>query len=143
MIVLDTTILVYALGANHRLRTPCIQLIEALGRGSLRGTTTPEVIQEFVHVRARRRGREDATRLGRAYAELLSPLIEVGRSDLERGLDLYMGLSGLGCFDAVLAAAALRSPAEALVSADVAFAAVPGLDVVDPSDPSFLNLLGL
>lgn len=54
MIVLDTTVLVDVAIAEER--------IEA--------TTTAEVIQAFVHVRARRRDRGDAA-LGRDYAELL------------------------------------------------------------------------
>ena len=77
MIVLDTTVLVYAKGDDHPLRSPARELIEAIADQRIEATTTPEVIQEFVHVRARRRGREDAANLGRDFAELLSPLARV------------------------------------------------------------------
>jgi predicted nucleic acid-binding protein len=60
MIVLDTTVLVYAKGTDHPLRVPCRQLIQAVAERQIAATTTIEVIQEFVHMRARRRGREDA-----------------------------------------------------------------------------------
>ncbi len=127
MIVLDTTVLVYAVGERHELREPSQQLLRAIGDGALQATSTPEVIQEFVHVRARRRDREDASALGTAYCELLAPLMLVDEDDLRMGLALYERRNGLGCFDAVLAAAARRRGAAALVSADRAFAAVPEL----------------
>lgn len=77
MIVLDTTVLVYAVGGDHPLAGPCRRLVDAIGEGRLEATTTAEVIQGFVHVRARRRTRHDAAELGRSYAELLSPLLAV------------------------------------------------------------------
>lgn len=122
MIVLDTTVLVYAKGIDHPLRGPCRDLVAAVAAGELEATTSVEAIQEFVHVRARRRGRSDAAALGRDYAELLSPLLPVDRDDLDRGLALYERSKGLGAFDAILAAAAEAAGAEALVSADAAFA---------------------
>lgn len=84
MIVLDTTVLVYAKGAEHPLRDPCRDLVAAIADERIAATTTAEVIQEFVHVRARRRDRSDAAALGRVtYAELLSPLLTINRGHLE------------------------------------------------------------
>jgi predicted nucleic acid-binding protein len=122
VIVLDTTVLVYAVGAEHALREPCRDLITAIAAGRVRATTTVEVLQEFTHVRARRRGREDAARLARDYLDVLSSLVIVGEEDLREGLRLYARGDRLGAFDAVLAATASRANAVALVSADVAFA---------------------
>lgn len=45
MILLDTTILVYAVGTDHHLREPCRQLLEGVRDGRLRACTTVEVIQ--------------------------------------------------------------------------------------------------
>lgn len=132
MIVLDTTVLVYAKGGEHPLREPCRDLIAAIARGEIRATTTVEAIQEFVHVRARRRGREDAAALGRDYAELLSPLLMVDRESLQEGLTTFERVKSLGAFDAVLAVAAAASGATAVVSADGGFGDVPGLRHVSP-----------
>jgi uncharacterized protein len=141
VIVVDTTVLVYAVGDEHALARPSRELVEAIGAGRLAATTTAEVIQEFVHVRARRRGRPDAVRLGRAYSELLAPLLPVERAVLERGLRLFERFPGLGAFGAVLAASALDSSATAFVSADRAFAAVPRLRVVELGSPALDELL--
>lgn len=141
MIVLDTTVLVYAVGADHSFREPCRRLVKAIGDGDVEATTTVDVVQEFAHVRARRRDRKDAASLARDYVELLSPLLVVEEIDLREGLRLYEEGSGFGAFDAVLVAAARASGADALVSADGAFAAVPGVRHVVPDDAGVTGLL--
>jgi predicted nucleic acid-binding protein len=141
LIVLDTTILVCAMGQEHSLREPCRALIEAIGTGIVEATTTPEVIQEFVHVRARRRSRRDAAQLGKSFADLLSPLLAVGEDHLAAGLSLFQRHSTLRAFDAVLAAAALASGADALVSSDATFARVPVLNHLAPGTPEFHRLI--
>jgi uncharacterized protein len=142
VIVLDTTVLLYAVGTEHRLRTPCRTLVRAVADGAVRATTTVEVLQEFAYVRARRRGRKDAAELARDYAELLSPLLIVEESDLREGLRLFSEDTRLGSFDAVLAAAAHAAGADALVSADSAFSAVASVPHVVPDDGGVRRLLG-
>lgn len=141
MIVLDTTVLVYAVGDLHAFRAPCRQLVSAIEAGGVRATTTPEVIQEFVHVRSRRRGRPDGVELGLAYADLLAPLLVADEDALRTGLPLFGDSADLGCFDAVLAAVALDAEAAAIVSTDAAFAEVAGLRHVLPDVDGVRSLL--
>ena len=141
MIVIDTTVLVYAVGTDHPLRDRCHELIDAIAAGRLGATTTVEVLQEFAHVRARRRDRDDAARLTRDYLDLLAPLLVVGEDDLQDGLRLYARSDRLGAFDAVLAAAASRADADALVSAHAAFAEADLTHVV-PDAAGVARLLG-
>jgi uncharacterized protein len=142
MILLDTTVLVYAKGDTHPLRDPCRELIAAIADRRLDATTTVEVIQEFVHVRARRRGRADAAALGRDYAELLAPLLSPTGRHLRQGLALFERIEGVGAFDAVLAAAAVGTGVSAVVSADVGFADIPQLPHVIPDGAGVATLLG-
>jgi hypothetical protein len=141
VIVLDTTVLVYAKGAEHPLRHPCRALIAAIAERDLQATTTVEVIQEFVHVRAQRRDRADAAALGGDYAELLSPLLTPTGEHLRAGLALFERSERLGAFDAVLAASAMDSGASALISADAAFGTVPGLTHIIPDEIGIAALL--
>jgi uncharacterized protein len=141
MIVLDTTVLVYAKGADHPLRKPCRDLVAAIAEDRIEATTTAEVIQEFVHVRARRRERRDAAALGRDYATLLSPLLTITRDNLQRGLTLFETTPRLGAFDAVLAAAAAKAGATALVSADTAFADLSDISHIIPDAAGISSLL--
>ena len=141
MIVLDTTVLVYAKGAEHALRHPCRRLVAAIADGSVQATTTVEVLQEFAHVRARRRDRADAVALTRSWLELLSPLLPIDREHLLRGLGLFESHARLGAFDAILAAATLDAGGAALVSADRAFAGIHALHHVFPDDAGVARLL--
>lgn len=133
MIVLDTTVLVYAVGADHPQREPCRQIVRAIQAGALTARTTIEVIREFAHVRARRRDRHDAALLAYEFASLLQPLIVIDELDLKRGLELFEEQDHLDPFDCVLAAAVGRRGATGLVSADRAFDRVPGLATFDPA----------
>lgn len=142
MIVLDTTVLVYAKGADHPLRDPCRELIAAIAERRIEATTTVEVVQEFAHVRAQRRGRADAVALAGDYADLLSPLLSATGEHLHQGLSLFERSQSLGAFDAVLAAIALDCGTEALVSADAAFADVKGLPHITPNAAGIAKLLG-
>lgn len=141
MIILDTTVLVYAVGKEHPLRRPAQAIVEAVAQGRTQATTTVEVIQELVHVRSRRMGAKDAAALGRSYADLLSPLVAVDESHLREGLALFERTERLGCFDAVLAAVARAEERRSLVSADDAFAAVAGLRFVSLADEASLGAL--
>lgn len=140
MILLDTTVLCYAVGTEHELREPCRSLLRAIRIGDVRATTTIEVVQEFVHVRSRRRSRDNAVELARAYVHLLSPLIRTDEDTLDGALRLYVATAALGPFDALLAAAALKH-SDSLVSADRGFAAVPDLLHVVPDAAGVADLL--
>jgi len=126
VIILDTTVLVYAVGGDHPLSAPARAVITEVQGGRVRAHTTPEVIQEFAHVRARRRSREDAAALADAFATVLAPLQVVTAQHLSAGLELWRTHRQLGAFDSVLAAVAVSMDAE-LISADQAFASVTGL----------------
>lgn len=141
MIVVDTTVLVYAVGSDHALRQPCRDLVQGILDRKIEATTTVEVIQELVHVRSRRRGRADAADVGRDFADLLAPLLTVSHEDLMDGMAIYARDKHLGAFDSVLAAAAIRHGASAIVSADRGFSA--GLDVrhVIPDGKGIAELL--
>jgi len=143
VILLDTTVLVYAKGQDHSLREPCRELIQAIAERRIAATTTVEAVQEFVHVRARRRDRTDAAALGRDYAALLSPLLNATAQDLVSGLALFERTPELGAFDAVLAAAGARAGVSALVSADSTFARIPAISHVVPDRDGVTSLLAM
>ncbi len=141
MIVLDTTVLAYAVGTEHPRREPSRRLLKALGEGTVTASTTVDVIQEFAHGYARRRPRADAAAQARRYATLLTPLLSPTEADLKAGLQLFEKQERLDAFDAVLAATAIAHEAKALVSADRAFASVRRLPFAELGSPEFNALL--
>jgi predicted nucleic acid-binding protein len=141
VIVVDTTILVYASGDVHPLRDDSLRLFEAIADGRIEGTTTVEVIQEFVHVRARRQSRAEAAKSARAFADLLAPLLVASDLTVDDGLRIFEQHDSLGGFDAFLAANAIAGKADALVSADRAFSSVSRLTHIAPGTAEFERLL--
>jgi hypothetical protein len=142
LIVLDTTVFVYAVGVEHPLKESSKRVLEAVQSGAVQGATTAGVLQEFADVRARRRPRSDAVALARDFAALLSPLQRVEESDLDLGLRIFERSDQLGSFDAVLAAVAINRDAEALISTDRGFRGVRRLRHVDMGGPELDELLG-
>lgn len=140
MVLVDTPVLVYAVGGPHPLRRACQRVVSAQRRSRMDGAVTLEVIQEFAWVRARRRVRTEAVGLARRYRHLFMLLTATPR-ELELGLHLFQSYPRLGSFDAVLAAVALSRSAEALISTDRAFGDVPELGWVDPASPDVDRLL--
>jgi hypothetical protein len=142
VILLDTTVLLYAIGGDHPLKRRCAAVFDAASAGAVAATTSASVIQEFAYARARRMGRADAAEHALRYADLLAPLVPVEQRHVEPALELFAAYAGLDAFDAFLAAAALSSGAFVLVSADRAFAEVPGLRYVDPATPELDAIIG-
>jgi uncharacterized protein len=140
MILLDTTVLVYAVGTAHALRAPARTLMGAVADGNVRASTTVEVLQEFTHVRARRRDRADAAGLARDFATALTPLTTITADDLLAGLTLFERRHDVGAFDALLLAATQRCGAR-LVTADRQLVAAAPSHVLDLADPNLASLV--
>ena len=142
MILLDTNVLVYALGGPHALQRPSEALLERLREGELPGGTIGAVYLEFLYVFSRRRTRDAAAAAARDYLELLGPPLQIADDDRALAIDLYERHARLESVDALLAAVALRGQVAALVTADRSFADVPGLRALDPRSPELEAMLG-
>jgi predicted nucleic acid-binding protein len=130
----DTAVFVYAVGAEHPYRDACREIIERAGHGELAGEASTDLIQEFVHQRARRTGdRREAVRRGRLIPELCR-LHDVERRDVPVALALFSEHVRLTARDAFFAAVALNRGIDRILSPDRAFDSVPALQRVDPLD---------
>lgn len=127
----DTGVFLYATGAEHRYRAPCREIVQLAADGRLLGEASVELVQEYVHVRARRSGeRGDAVRGGR-YVSQLCRLHALEPDDLSLGASLFELSPRLQMRDAV-AATALNRGVHLILSPDRAFDEVAGLERVDP-----------
>ena len=130
MLLLDTSVLVYATGTDHPLREPAIRLLRDITAQQTVATTTPEVLQEYAHVRGKRLDRPSTLAQAERLAGLLAPLTVVGQEDVSQALRLWSKTPAIGAFDAVLASMALARN-WSVVSSDRGFGSVPGLAWVD------------
>lgn len=133
MIVLDTNVFVYASGADHPLRSPCVDLIRAAAVGRVEVTTTPPTLQEFIHVASRRGPRKAALDAARAYLDILQPLIPVGDDEMRDAITMLRSSSTIEPSDALLAAAVTRR-SYSLVTADARLARHLGRSAIGPEE---------
>lgn len=130
----DTAVFLYAVGAEHKYQRPCRHLVELASRDQIRGEASVELVQEFVHVRARRSGdRLGATRDAEDVASLCV-LHEVTELDLHLALSLFRTNSAIQMRDAIHAATALNRGIDAIVSPDRGFDDIEGLERLDPTE---------
>lgn len=131
-ILLDTTVLTYAAGdRSHRLYPPAAEIVRGIDQATIRATTTPEVLQEFMHVRSRRRTRENAQAWVERYAAMLSPLVVVGEHTILRAAQVFAERPSIGAFDAVLVAVLLEADDLELVTADRGLLQLDDVPVID------------
>jgi uncharacterized protein len=131
-IFLDANVFLYALGADSPHRAPCRAVLQAVGRGELEGVTSSEVLQEILHVRARRVNVQDAATAVRAAADLVADVLPVTSGDVLEACRLLDSHSGLGARDALHAAVMKNSQIHVLVSIDRDFDRVPHLQRLEP-----------
>jgi len=130
MLLVDTSVLVYASGTDHPLREPAIRLLRDITAQQTQATTTPEVLREYSHVRGKHLDRPSTLAQAERLAGLLAPLTVVGQQDVLGALHLWSKTPAIGAFDAVLASIALARD-WSVVSSDRGFGSVAGLTWVD------------
>lgn len=130
--LVDSAVVVYALGADSPWRQSCRQLLVQAGQQRIRAYASVEMIQELVHHRLRRSGdRALSVQQGR-YASSLFTLLNFDREVLDLSLDLTERVPTIRGRDAVHAATALAYGIDRIISPDRAFDGIPGLTRLDP-----------
>ena len=131
--LVDSAVVVYALGADSPWRQACRQVLVQAGEQRIRAYASVEMIQELVHHRLRRSGdRALAVQQGR-YASSLFTLLNFDREVLDLSLDLTERVPTVRGRDAVHAATALAYGIDRIISPDRAFDGIPGLTRLDPN----------
>jgi predicted nucleic acid-binding protein len=128
-------------GGDHPHREPCRAVVELAQTGLLLGEASPDLLQEFLHQRARRTGdRSGAAALTRDVA-LLCRFGELTEADALRALDLFERYERLTARDAVFAAFALNRGIDTILSVDADLDGIEGLTRVDPADRDAIEAL--
>lgn len=133
-VLLDSAIVIYALGRDGPLRESCRAVMTRVSRDDFRAYASVEMIQELVHHRLRRTGdRSLAAEDGRDVMAILT-VLNFDREVLDLSLDLIERIPTVRGRDAVHAATALAYGIDKIISPDAAFDNIPGLTRIDPAD---------
>jgi predicted nucleic acid-binding protein len=129
-VLVDSTVILHALGEAEPQRSRCRAYLERAWSGRGRAYASTEMIQEVVHHRLRREDRATAVEAARRVAATCI-LLNFDHEVLELSLSLIEQTQVRGR-DAVHAATALAYGIETIASSDPAFDGIPGLRRVDP-----------
>ena len=91
---IDTSVIMYAGGAEHPHRASCQRVLERVADRSLEAVTSTEVVQEILH-RFARGQRETGQRMARSVLNLFDDLLPVDRQSVGEAVSLFA--RHLGC----------------------------------------------
>ncbi len=133
-IFLDANVFLYALGRESPHRGACRELLAAAGAGVIDAVTSTEVLQEILHVRARRVSVRDAAEAVRAAAELVSDVLPVTEDDVLLACRFYEKQARLEGRDAIHAAVMKNNMVHVIASLDQDFDLLREIKRVTPAE---------
>jgi len=129
----DANIPMYAAGAEHPLKRPCVAILEAIARGRLPGVTSVEVLQEILHRYSALGQRARAVEVATRFLRILPAPLPVALADLRRAMELLPLHHGLQARDALHVAVMENHGVTYIISADQHFDSAAGIVRVDPT----------
>lgn len=124
----------YAAGAPHPLREPCLGVLELAGADRIEAVTSAEVVQEIFHRFATSDRGDEGVELASATLDLFSPLLAIDHDVMGRMPDLARRYPSHTARDLVHVATCLRYGIDVIVSPDTDFDEVNEVRRVDPRD---------
>lgn len=130
---LDTSVLMYAAGTEHRLKGACVQIVDGIGDGAIRDVvTSAEVVQEIVHRYLSIGQPEIARDLATRTLDLLAPVLPITHALMRRVPDLAARYPGLAARDLIHIATCIHEGIPEIISADQDLDRVAEVRRIDP-----------
>lgn len=140
-VLVDTNVILYAIGGPHAYAEPCRSILALAGEGRFDMEAPVDIVREILHHRTRRLGDRRQAASDALAAAALCRLHAVEPADAHRAAELFKDSSRLSARDAVFAAVALRHDLDAILSADEDFDGLSGIRRLDPADPKTVGEL--
>ena len=129
---LDANIIMYALGKEHPLRSPCRKSLEKIRDGEINVVTSSEVIQELFHRYFSIKMPLIAEEAFSALKTFCIEIYPVTLNDVESALSLLKRFPSLSSRDAIHVAAMLNNGVEKTLSTDSHFDIVNDIKRIAP-----------
>ena len=128
MILLDSNVPMYLIGAAHRHKADAQRLLERLVSARERLVSDAEVFQEILH-RYIAIDRRDAIQPAfDVLLKLIDEVLPIDQAAVKRAKDIVMGSRRLSARDALHVAVMEEHGIERILSFDTAFDGVPGIE---------------
>jgi uncharacterized protein len=132
--LVDTNVILYAIGGPHPYAEPCRRILTLAGEGRLRLEAPVDLVQETLHHRTRRLGDRSQAAADALAAGALCHLHAVEPQDAREAARLFAGSPSLSARDAIFAAIASQRGLETIISADTDFDGLSQLRRIDPAN---------
>lgn len=129
---IDANVPMYAAGAEHPLKEPCLVILRSIAGGELAAVTDVEVCQEILHRYTALGEREQALHVTRLFLKLVPEVLPIAKEDLLLGLEMHQRYPSLQARDSLHAAVMRNNDIRFIVSADRHFDQVEGIERIDP-----------
>jgi len=134
-VFLDVNVFMYAAGASHPYKIPCVQILSDLEIGNLAAAVNVEIFQELLYRYSHIKLADKGLQLCRQILKYPLIVLSVTEVDLHLAIDLFDKYRrvGLKPRDALHAATMKNNGLSRLISADRDFDHLNFIDRVDPS----------
>jgi predicted nucleic acid-binding protein len=132
-VFVDANVPMYAVGAAHPLKQPCIGFLETIARGDIAALTDAEVLQEILHRYSALGQRERAVEVVRLFVQVVPIVLPITLDDVERALDVHERYAGLQARDSLHVAVMINNEIQRILSADQHFDDVDEVQRFDPA----------
>jgi len=132
-VFVDANVPMYAVGAAHPLKRPCVDFLEAVARGKIVALTDAEVLQEILHRYSALSQRERAIEIVRLFVKVVPTVLPVTLTDVEGALDVHRQYAGLQARDSLHVAVMVNNGVRRIISADRHFDTVDEVQRFDPA----------
>lgn len=131
-IFLDANIFMYAAGAAHRYKAPCLQILALVETKQLTAVTSSEVLQELLYRYNHLQLTEKGIHLCRRILDFPMQILPVTAADVQRATEILETLPSIKSRDAIHAATMLNNNVQEILTADKHFKQIPSLNRLDP-----------
>jgi uncharacterized protein len=130
----DSNIIMYAVGAEHAYRAPCLAALERIVREDLPAVVSSEIHQEILRRYLSIGLADQAVEVSQRLETVISTTLPVTLADVRRARQLAGGHPGLGARDLLHAAVMLENGLTRILSKDRHFDQVAEIERIDPHD---------
>ena len=131
MRLIDTNVIVYAVGQAHPLEVGASRILSNIAEGALEANLDTESLQEILHLYSSRGERRKGFRTVEHLLMLFPNPIPIGREEIEKARDLMLDHPFLGARDAIHAAVVVTHGLEGIITADRVFDRIKGVKRFD------------
>lgn len=118
MRLIDTNIIMYALGKPHALKENCRNILQDVVNNTIEANIDTEVLQELLYVYSFRGEREKGFKVVEEMLVLFPNPFSIRINEIEKAKDLMKVYSFLTARDAIHCAVTINNKSEGLISTD-------------------------